>query len=394
MAQILTSKEDELVMKLLHYFITEENYTPIVLHGANNEIWLENFDNDYKIVRIVSDYIHNDEQFKIDMFKTKKIMKTIGKKTLSPGLNALNLFINLGDNVNLKKLEIDESIMCADIKKITDLKKYDFITEQFPDIVTKTKFEEKGMELFAKITGDITAKTEENAKEAEDIFKPKRPYITYTILIINTILYLIGVIINLKHGVGLYDSIFGTTEGVLKLLGGLNPELIKSGGFYRILTSSFNHIGLLHLIFNSYALYLIGSQLEGFLGRTKYVIVYLTSAIAGSLLSICFVSDWNVGASGAIFGLLGSLLYFGYHYRVFLGQVIKSQIIPLIVINLIIGFLSTRINNAGHIGGLIAGVLVTMALGVKNKSTKTDIINGIVLSIVYIGFLVYIAFFR
>ena len=54
MAKEITSREDELVMKLLHYFITEANYTPIVLHGANNEIWLENFDNDYKIVRIVS----------------------------------------------------------------------------------------------------------------------------------------------------------------------------------------------------------------------------------------------------------------------------------------------------------------------------------------------------
>ena len=54
-------KNDEIVMKLLHYFITEENYTPIVLHGSNNEIWLENFDNDYKIVRIVSNYIHNEE---------------------------------------------------------------------------------------------------------------------------------------------------------------------------------------------------------------------------------------------------------------------------------------------------------------------------------------------
>ena len=96
----------------------------------------------------------------------------------------------------------------------------------------------------------------------------------------------------------------------------------------------------------------------------------------------------------AIFGLLGSLVYFGYHYRVFLGQVIKSQIIPLIVINLVIGFLSTRINNAANIGGLIAGVLITMALGVKNKSTKSDIINGIILTLIYFAFLVYIAFFR
>ena len=83
MAKEITSREDELVMKLLHYFITEANYTPIVLHGANNEIWLENFDNDYKIVRIVSNYIHNNDQFENDLYKTKQIMKSIGKKTLS-----------------------------------------------------------------------------------------------------------------------------------------------------------------------------------------------------------------------------------------------------------------------------------------------------------------------
>ena len=56
------NKKDVITMKLLHYFITEENYSPVVLHGAKNEIWLENMDNDYKIVRIVSNYIHNNEQ--------------------------------------------------------------------------------------------------------------------------------------------------------------------------------------------------------------------------------------------------------------------------------------------------------------------------------------------
>ena len=160
MAKEITSREDELVMKLLHYFITEANYTPIVLHGANNEIWLENFDNDYKIVRIVSNYIHNNDQFENDLYKTKQIMKSIGKKTLSYSLNTLSLFINLGDNVDMNNLEIDDNIKCADIKKITDLKKYDFITNYFPNIVQKTKFNEEGMELFAKITGDISTKTE------------------------------------------------------------------------------------------------------------------------------------------------------------------------------------------------------------------------------------------
>ena len=65
---IITSG-DELVMKLLHYFITEKNYNPIILQGAEDEIWLENLESDYKIIRIVSNYIHNDEQFDFDIFK-------------------------------------------------------------------------------------------------------------------------------------------------------------------------------------------------------------------------------------------------------------------------------------------------------------------------------------
>ena len=394
MTQNLTSKEDELVMKLLHYFITEKNYTPIVLHGANNEIWLENFDNDYKIVRIVSNYIHNNEQFQIDLYKTKQIMHSISKKTLSPSLNTLSLFINLGDNVQFDKLEIDDNIMCADIKKISDLKNYEFITEFFPDIVSKTKFTEKGMELFARITGDITAKTEVNAKKAEDVFRPKRPYVTYTILVINVIIFVLTFLYNLKNGNGIIESLLGNSQAALKLFGGLEPTLVLKGEYFRLITSAFNHVGLLHLLFNSYALYVIGSQLESYVGRLKYGIVYFASAILGNILSMALVNGWSAGASGAIFGLLGALLYFGYHYRVYLGTVIKSQIIPLIVINFMIGFLTPEINNAAHIGGLIGGFLVLQALGVKYKSTKTDKINGIVLLTIYMAFLIYISFFR
>ena len=90
-------------MKLLHYFITEKGYNPIVLHGAKDEIWLENLNSDYKIVRIVSNYIHNNEQFDFDLFKTKKIVKKIQKTTFSLNMNALSIFINLGENVNIKE---------------------------------------------------------------------------------------------------------------------------------------------------------------------------------------------------------------------------------------------------------------------------------------------------
>ena len=71
---------DELVMKLLHYFITEKNYTPVVVYGVKNEIWLENMDEDYKIIRIVSNYILNNEQLNVDIFRTKRVIKSIKKK--------------------------------------------------------------------------------------------------------------------------------------------------------------------------------------------------------------------------------------------------------------------------------------------------------------------------
>ena len=95
----------------------------------------------------------------------------------------------------------------------------------------------------------------------------------------------------------------------------------------------------------------------------------------------------SIGASGAIFGLLGSFLYFGYHFRLFLGSVLKTQIIPLILINLIIGFTIPGIDNAAHVGGLIGGLLASMATGIKGKTSKSEKINGTIVLVLYLLFL-------
>ena len=105
MNQITFNDKDLLVMKLLHYFITIKGYNPIILRGVNNEIWLENMEGPYNIIRINTGYIHNNEQFDFDMFKTKRIMDKIKFKTFSFSLNALSFFLDLGDNVDLKELE-------------------------------------------------------------------------------------------------------------------------------------------------------------------------------------------------------------------------------------------------------------------------------------------------
>ena len=369
-------KKNLIVMKLLHYFITEQNYNPIILQGVENEIWLENMDSDYKIVRIVSNHIHNDEQFKFDMFKTKHVVKKIKRITLTFNMNVLTIFTDISDFLHLENSKNYDCIYVSDEK---DIKKYNFVTEQFPDILSKLKFTEKGMELFMKITSDINKKNKKDQVQAEDIFKQKKPIVTTVLIVLNILIYLFMILTN-NYNTFIY--LFST----------YGPSIIVNGEFYRLITAAFLHGSIFHLLFNCYSLYVIGSQIESFMGKAKYLIIYLFSAVCGGLLSVLINDAATIGASGAIFGLLGSILYFGYHYRVYLGTVIKSQIIPLIVLNLLVGFMNPGIDNFAHIGGLIGGVLITAAVGVKYKSSKSEIINGIILSTIFISFMIVLAF--
>lgn len=375
MNEIIIDEKEEMVMKLLHYFVTTEGYNPIVLHGGKDEIWLENMDNDYKIVRIVSGYIHNNEQYDLDTYKTKQIVKQIKKKTFTYNINTLSIYVNLGDNV---KIHSSEKIDCVYLNNVKDIDKYDLLNNSFPSLKNSLNIKEKGITLFSKLTQDINKSNEEKAKRNNDIFSIKKPYITYALIIINIIIYILGMF-------------FGQDYMIYNF--GLHPELVQSGQFYRLFTCMFLHGNILHLIFNMYALYIIGIQVENFFSKWKYSLIYIISGIVGGLFSMIFTKSWSVGASGAIFGLMGALLYFGYHHRVYLGTVIKSQIIPVIIINLIIGFASTGIDNAAHIGGLIGGILGSMALGVKDKKDTVDQINGTIITLILLGFLVYVAFF-
>lgn len=377
-SEIMQDNKNVIVMKLLHYFITEKNYNPIILQGVENEIWLENLNEDYKVVRIVSGYIHNDEQFDFDKFKTKRILKKIRKKTLSLKMNVISIFLNLGDNVT-ENLSENPDALCIKLTEEEDIDKNEILTKAFPDLTKKLSFTEKGMELFMKITNDIEKHNQADAKRVENVFKMKKPIITYSLVIINILMYIIPIL-------------FGTYNALLDKYSIYGPA-VRAGQYYRLITGTFIHANIFHLFFNCYALAILGSQLESFLGKPKYLIVYLFSALIGSLFSVTFAGNYySIGASGAIFGLMGSLVYFGYHYRVYLGNVVKSQIIPLILMNLGIGFLVPGIDNSAHIGGLLGGALITVALGVKNKSSNFEKINGLIVTILFLAFVIYMTF--
>lgn len=372
-------KQNEIIMKLLHYFITEKNYNPIILQGAENEIWLENLSSDYKIVRIVSGHIHNNEQLTFDIFKTKRVVKKIKKQTFSLNMNVLSFFTDLGENVHLENVKKNHMYF-VNVSDEKDLNKYDFVLKSFPDITKKLVMNEKGMQLYLKITRDINVKNQRTNREVEDVFKEKTPIVTRILVALNIMIYF-------------YMVLTGNSELFTARFALFGPY-VQLGQYYRLFTAAFLHADIFHLLFNCYALYIIGSQVESYLGKFKYIVIYIISIFSSSLLSMLFAGGnyFSVGASGAIFGLMGALLYFGYYYRVYLGNVLKSQIIPLIVINLIIGFVAPDIDNFGHIGGLIGGILATYAVGIKYKTGSFEKINGWILLFIYFAFLIFMAF--
>lgn len=375
---IMLDDKNVLTMKLLHYFITEKNYNPIILQGVENEIWLENLNEDCKVVRIVSNYIHNDEQFSFDVFKTKRIIRKIKKKTFSLHMNVMSIFLDMGDNVT-SEINEDPKLMAIKIKDEGDIADNDFIKKLFPDLGEKMEYNENGFELFAKITSDINRHNREDAEKIENVFKNKGSYITYFLIALNIIFYLV-------------PNILGGYNGIITDFCIHGPS-IRAGQYYRLITGIFLHASILHLFFNCYALYVIGSQIENFLGRVKYSIIYFFSGLIGALFSMAFGHGVaSIGASGAIFGLMGALLYFGYYYRVYLGNVVKTQILPLILLNLGLGFMLPGIDNFAHIGGLIGGTMITMALGVRDKSSTFERVNGWIIATIFTLFAFYIAF--
>ena len=103
--------DDLVVMSLINYFITEKNYNPMIIHGLNDEIWLENLNEDYKIVRIVSHHIHNKEQLDFDKFKLSRIVKQVKKKTLSFKVKVLSIYTDLEDDKILSNDDIYNMIV-------------------------------------------------------------------------------------------------------------------------------------------------------------------------------------------------------------------------------------------------------------------------------------------
>ena len=374
---IKINKKDDIILKILHYFITEEDYKPVIINGLENEIWLENMENDLKLIRINVNYIHNEEQLKTDTYKAQSIMKSIKKSTFSFNMNMLNLLLDTGESVKVFDTKNIETIK---VDEINDFKSNKFVGEFFPKVKDADLSDQVDPVEFFKLTEDMNQKTIKNEKKLAKIFSPKKPVVTYALIVLNIMVYLYML---------LYDG-----DGSLSYNLANNYMSLRSGKYYTLITSMFLHADIIHIAFNMYALYILGPQVEKYYGRFKFALIYFLSGILGNIFSCVFMDSnvFSIGASGAIFGLLGSIAYFTYYYRATLQGLLRSQVVPIILLNLVIGLVIPGIDVSAHLGGLIGGVLISMAIGIGDKGRRSDQINGIIVYVLMMAFMIYMIF--
>jgi rhomboid protease GluP len=191
--------------------------------------------------------------------------------------------------------------------------------------------------------------------------KVKKPYFTFTLLGINLLVAFLFYMMS---------QLLGTPYEEIILIGAKFNLSILDGEYWRLITPIFLHSGIPHLFFNSLSLYYLGPNVEHIYGHKKFLIIYFFAGIMGNVASFAFSPAFGVGASGAIFGLMGALLFFGIEKPIIFKRGSGMQLIVLFILNIVYGFSVENIDNYAHIGGAIAGFLMTGALSTHTGLPK------------------------
>ena len=194
-----------------------------------------------------------------------------------------------------------------------------------------------------------------------------KPAVTYTLIGINVAIFV------LQFAVGV-NAVAGDW--------GMWPVGIAVGGeWWRLVTAAFLHGSFLHVAFNMYVLFALGPTLERILGHGRYLTLYLLAALGGGVASYVFsdIRTVSVGASGAIFGLMGALVVAGRRLRYDI-----TQVLILLGINVVIGFVSPGVDWRAHLGGLVTGAVVAAIMVFPEKRHRTAIQAGGLVAVVLV----------
>ncbi len=205
---------------------------------------------------------------------------------------------------------------------------------------------------------------------------PEARLVTVILLTLNVGIFVASVLASMKAGNT--GAIMSIDIRTLSLLGAARPDFIMMGQWWRFITAGFLHGGLMHILFNMWALQDIGAHTEEVYGPRRMICIWILSTIGGFFVSMIWNRGVSVGASAGLFGLIGAMIAVGVLHKTYQAAAVRSLYTRWAIYGLLMGFLPFfRVDNAAHIGGLITGFVAAYLLDTPGRGIKEQLVTGL-----------------
>ena len=369
--------------RLVDFLVTECQYKIIYLSEDQQEIWLEEQSGaiKYPVIRLFRIDLDWSNWLSRDMERTSINAERIRRTLRNRSLKVESMYITAFPPVDSFAHLIDKPFISADkkveIKTVLldrSIEEWELAGHTIADLNVVPDTEEERNAQIETYKEDVFTHIKQNEQEERQLFHFGKPFISYLFIAIQIIMFF------LMEGSG------GSTNSETLINWGAKVNyLIADGEWWRLITPIFLHIGILHLLMNSIALYYVGPLIERIFGNSRFLFIYLFAGFSGVFASYLLSPSLSAGASGAIFGCFGALLYFAWQFPKLFFRVMGWNVIIIIIINLIFGFTIQGIDNAGHIGGLVGGFLATAIVHFPKKKSWKIQLSALVMTLLLIG---------
>ncbi|MCA1031736.1 rhomboid family intramembrane serine protease [Bacillus timonensis] len=357
-------KQDLIFWMIVQHLVVKENYRLVQISQSQTEVWLEAQDKkEFDFIRIFRYDLDWSNWLQRDMELTVRNTEKLRKHTGYRKVRAINVYVSTYQPVDDWDFRIKDDLYMGNRQQstlTTRIVHSDNLRESIQELssLIRTSFplpKDSPNDTYVIDSSEIDAlkyqvmqaAKKQKIKE-QQLFNNGKPKLTYVFIVLQLFMF------------GLLEMNGGSMNtNTLLHFGAKDNYLIIEGDWWRFFTPIVLHIGFFHLFMNSLALYFLGPAVERLYGSTRFLFIYLFSGFTGSLASFVFSPSISAGASGAIFGCFGALLFFGSTYPKLFFRTMGSNVIGVVILNVALGFFIPAIDNAGHLGGLIGGFLAS-----------------------------------
>nr|WP_245345311.1 rhomboid family intramembrane serine protease [Halobacillus andaensis] len=355
--------------KVTYDLVVKHGYEIVYIDEQTSEVWLaKNQRGEQNVLRIVHKELNWRNELKRDVNNAQEQIRKNNHLFRGGRTHLHCIFISEYPPVDeweeveippKKRIKQISVYYLDDQEKVKEQSRF---FEKFQLEMTKSAYELEDIEYESQVIylkQQVKTIQRKRRQELQEVFSHGKTVVAFILIVINLILFA------LMEWKGNSTSALTLIEFGAKY----NPAILN-GEWWRIVTSMFLHIGIVHLLMNMLALFYLGIAVEKIYGSTRFLTVYFLAGIFGGTASFMLNPQIAAGASGAIFGLFGALLFFGLKNKRVFFQTMGYNLIMIIGINIAFGIIVPQIDNGAHVGGLIGGFIASMMVGLPKRSNQ------------------------